>query len=127
MTNEERLDNIERRLDRLESKPASERVDKKLSLQELVKKLKPSSQIDTVLIAGYYLEQYEEVDCFNAEDILSVIRRAKISPPTNPNDATNKNVSKGHMMTHEKFKDGKKSWVLTLTGEDYVSKLGETK
>jgi hypothetical protein len=120
----------ERRIATLEGKlavaegPRKTRGSKRkaFSVKELIKEKKPKNYTETALAIGFYLENYEELDSFNVDDLDRGFRAAKETQPKNLNDTVNQNVKNGHMMECKAKKDGKKAWVLTTSGEDYVKR-----
>lgn len=96
---------------------------KEISTAQFFKKVKPQTDIDRVLAAGYYLETYRNMDNFTAGEIRETIRNeAKTQPPGNTNNLINANIKKGYMMSAGD-KEGKKAFVLTSDGEDAINTL----
>lgn len=122
------LEDHEKRISKLEAvvgEPSLEEQKKpvggkKLSVKEFLKEKKPKGYVETALAVGFYLEKYERLSSFNAKDLENAFSAAKESPPKNFNDTANINVKNGHMMECKAKKDGRKAWVLTRSGEDYV-------
>jgi len=102
--------------------PGSSKPSKSLSPSQLFTKINPRTNIDRTLVAGYYLENHTKVESFTASEIRDVIKGAKRTPPTNPNDAINKNIRKGYIMAAGD-KDGKSAFVLTSDGEEVIEGL----
>ncbi len=100
-------------------------IEKKQSIGELFAEKKPGSDVQKVLVAGYFLEKRENVSSFNVGDLARCFLQAKERPPTNINDAVNKNIIKGLIMEAKEKKGGKKAWILTRTGEGQVEGEGE--
>ena len=114
-------------MDANEGAPAKSAGDmgKPLSAAQLFKKASPRTDVDRALLAGYFLENHSDQECFTAAEVKDTIRAAKITPPKNPNAAVDKNIKKGLMMPAGD-KDGKKAFVLTSDGEDSAhGMLGE--
>ncbi len=98
-------------------------VGKQISAAQFFRKVAPKTDIDRTLAAGYYLEIFQGVDNFTSTEIRDTIRKeAKTPPPKNTNDAINKNIKKGFMMSAGD-KDGKMAFVLTSDGEDAVKEM----
>lgn len=93
---------------------------KGLSAAQFFKKAPSKSDVDRVLMAGYFLEKHNGADSFTTAEITDTIRQAKIKPPVNPSDSVAKNIKKGLMMSAGD-KEGKKAFVLTSDGEEAVS------
>lgn len=127
MNIEERLKNIEERLDALEklliSTPVVKSPVKKMSAKEFLLDKKPKSEIETTFYLGYFMEKIEGKVSFNVEDIRSAFRAAKIALPKNISDTVNKNITKGYFMEAENKGKGQKSWVLTATGETRIEAI----
>ncbi len=96
---------------------------KKLSLRELFRKTKSKTNVEKVLLAGFYLEVYEGSICFNAEEIKNALRNAKIPPLSNTLAFINQNIKNGNIMQEKQKKDDLKAYTLTATGEDLVKNL----
>lgn len=94
----------------------------KLSESQFFRRLSTKSEVDRVLAGGYYLENYQNVENFTAAEIRDIIRNAKMPPPRNVNDAVNRNIRKGLIMSAGD-KDGKMAFVLTTDGEEKVREL----
>ena len=121
------LEDHEKRISKLEAlgEPSIEEEKKhskkkKISVKEFLKEKKPKGYTQIALAIGFYLEKYERFPSFNAKDLENGFTTAKETPPKNFNDTANLNVSNKHMMECKTKKDGKKAWVLTRAGEDYV-------
>jgi hypothetical protein len=95
------------------------------SLVELIKsKGNPSGHTDLALIFSYWLHHKEKMNSYNKIDIENCYSEARITKPTNATDIMNKNQKKGYLMLPtEKLKDGKKAWVITQTGEEYIEQM----
>lgn len=95
---------------------------KRMAVAQFFKKAGPKTDVARALTAGYYLEKFENAESFTSTEIAQTIRNAKISPPSNPSDAVNKNIRKGLIMTAGD-KDGKMAFVLTSDGEDAIDEM----
>ena len=98
---------------------------KKMSIAQFFKSASPKSDVDRTLVAGYYLEKYENAESFTAAEIRETIRKAKINPPKNTSDTIARNIRKGLMMSAGD-KEGKMAFVLTTDGEDGVGQAVKT-
>jgi len=121
------LEDHEKRISKLEAlgEPSIEEQKKpsekkKLSVKEFLKEKKPKGYTRIALAIGFYLEKFERLSSFNAKDLENGFIAAKEKSPKNFNDTANMNVKNGHMMEYKSEKDGRKAWVLTRSGEDYV-------
>lgn len=95
---------------------------KRLSPAQFFRKTNPQTNVDRTLIAGYYLEKYDNFDNFTAAELKTTIKNAKVPPPTNVNDMINSNIRKGFMMAAGD-KDTRRAFVLTSDGEDAVNQM----
>jgi hypothetical protein len=107
-----------------EGVPAN-RASKASTLAQLLKKATVKSDVDRVLVAGYYLETVQNMPSFTAAEIKEAIRQAKVSPPSNPSDVIAKNIKKGAMMMAGD-KDGRMAYVLTTDGIEFVEEQLKT-
>ena len=116
------LENHEKRIAYLETRPddKGEATTKKLSIREIFISKKPKTDVDKTLVVGYYLESFQNYTSFNISDIEVGFRSAKEPPPININDAVNKNIRKGFIMSADEKKNNKQAWVLTNLGIQYV-------
>lgn len=119
---------LEQRIEALENQPGSPKgapatgTKKQKSLREFLNDQGATTANDRGLSIAYFLEIHRNYPSFNAEDIRNGFREARIQPPKNPNDLINKNIAKGLIMDAEQNKDGKRAWILTGTGEEFVNK-----
>ena len=95
---------------------------KRLSPAQFFRKTSPQTNVDRTLIAGYYLEKYENFDNFTAAELKTTVKSAKLPPPQNVNDMINSNIRKGFMMSAGD-KDARRAFVLTSDGEDAVNQM----
>lgn len=116
------LENHEKRIAYLETRPhdKGETTTKQLSIREIFISKKPKTDVDKTLVVGYYLESFQNYTSFNISDIEVGFRSAKEPPPININDAVNKNIRKGFIMSADEKKNNKQAWVLTNLGIQYV-------
>lgn len=93
------------------------------SLVEFLKsKGSPSSHIDVELLFAYWLLKKRNMESYNIVDIQNCYAEARITKPANITDVMNGLQEKGYAMPKDK-KDGKKAWVITGTGEEYVEQM----
>ena len=108
-----RIDTLEARISNLEKgsidvqTPPTSPKRAQVSVVEFLKEKKPSSSVDKTLVFAVYHENNSSTDVFNTEDILSLWRQAKETPPANINDLINKNIKKGYI-AEEKTEKGQK-------------------
>ena len=94
----------------------------KTSVVEFLRGKNPSTAMDKVLVFAVFHENQSGKDVFNTEDILSLWRQAKETPPSNINDLINKNIKKGFIAEEKVEKGQKKKWYVTTSGTEVVSK-----
>jgi Cdc6-like AAA superfamily ATPase len=96
----------------------------RVSLVEFLKsKGNPKNHMDISLIFSYWLFHKENMESYNIDDIQKCYDEARISKPKNPTDIMNKLQGKGYVKPAGE-KDGKKAWVITQSGDEYVEKMG---
>lgn len=121
---EKRLENLEKRVSRLETTRAPQprkSTTKLTSIREFLRSKSAGSDIDKTLAVGYFLETEKEISPFTTEDLRSGFLQARESVPQNLNDTVNKNIKKGYMMEAGEEKGGRKAWTLTNLGERFVN------
>lgn len=89
---------------------------------QFLKEYDHKTDVDRVLLAGFFLEKLRNQENFTASEIRQVIIEAKSPPPKNPNDAINSNIKKGMMMLSGD-RDNLKAFVLTTDGEEAVQEM----
>jgi len=100
--------------------PTSKRPQ--VSVVEFLREKKPTSAMDKTLVFAVYNESQTGKDTFGTEDVMSLWRQAKETPPANINDLINKNVKKGFVAEEKVEKGQKKSWYVTSSGAEAVNK-----
>jgi hypothetical protein len=106
--------------------PALIAVDTTLSasLVELIKaKGNPSDHTDRVTIFAYWLLKKQNMSSYNTDDLLNCYDQARIAKPANISDVMNRVQARGLIMPAKEEKNGKKAWVITGTGEEYVQSM----
>ena len=98
---------------------ASPSASRALSPAQFFRKAAPKTDVERVLVAGYYLETIKQQESFTTSDIVETIRAAKVPPPTNPSDCVARNIKKGTMMPSGD-KEGRMAFVLTTDGVESV-------
>lgn len=97
---------------------------KLVSEKEYLLEKKPTDDVQRTFYLGRYLEEHKKMESFTVDDIRIAFKSARVPAPSNINDKINKNIAKGYFMESDP-KEGKKSWMLTSTGEQVVN--GEVK
>jgi hypothetical protein len=106
--------------------PALTSESKPYSPAELFGSKSWSTELDKVMLAGYFLEQYSRTANYTIDEIRSCLISAKISLPKNINLATLQSVQRGWMMEIPSGKDQKKAWSLTQSGEHRVEEMNKS-
>ena len=84
-----------------------------------------STEIDKVVLAGYFLERHSEVPSYSIREIRDCLVSAKVSIPKNLNLAMIQAVQKGWMMEVPTGKRRGKAWELTQSGERRVEEMAK--
>lgn len=98
-------------------------ASKALSAREFIQKLGLKRHTDIGLAFGYYIEKNLGKDEFTPADINNCYYEAKMEP-SNTSQVIIQNTKSGRMMLAKKGKGAKltrKTYVLTTTGEDFIS------
>jgi hypothetical protein len=95
---------------------------KTLSPKEFILERKPSSDVEAVFLLACYAEFVRNLTSFGVEDIRNLFQESRMRVPVNVNEAINKNVTKGLFTIAPQEKNGKKAWIVTLTGEQRFRK-----
>lgn len=102
---------------------ASVTVPGKTSVGEFIRQLEVKKHMDLVVAFGYYLEKLAGLASFTVADINNCYYEAKLES-SNTSQMIIQNIKKGHMMAARgKADKGHQAFVLTRTGEEYVSKF----
>lgn len=125
---EQRVSTLERILsDKMRKGEPMISTEKPQSVREFLLTKNAGSDVQKTLIMGYYLEHVMHQESFNVSNLERMFRAAKESVPKNLNDMINKNIGKGYLMEAKEKRDGKKAWVLTATGENFIQQDGRNK
>jgi len=118
----DRMNQLEDRILKLEEilKTQPSKIEKNLSIKELILEKDPQDDIQRTLVIGYYLEKYDRLKSFNKSDIEEGFRKAREPVPDNINYKVIRNIKKGHLMETREKKDKLKTWCLTNTGEKII-------
>ena len=117
-----RIEDLERRVKTIEGITQTSKksiINEYSNIKAFFNHKNPSNETLRTLTAGYYLEKIEKFKSFNIEDLKIAYRMAKEVLPKNISDSIYRNLRKKHMKESSK-KDGRKSWVLTRYGEQFV-------
>jgi len=102
--------------------PATGKGGKPLSSSEFIKKVSPKNQAEKALALAHYLEKVKNMESFTTADLTEIGREAKQSKFTNISDTVARLVQQGQLMGAGE-REGKRVFVLTTTGEEYVENL----
>jgi len=97
---------------------------KVVSISEFIRHLGLKKHTDIVVAFGYYLEKYSGLASFTPADINSCYYNAKMES-SNTSQMTIRNIKSGRIMeatSPKGAKRGKKSYMLTRTGEEFIEK-----
>lgn len=109
------LEDYERRIKELESylpKQQTEKIIKKISLQEFLLEKNPLNDVQRTLLFGYYLEKFGGKEYFSVREIIECFKKAKEPTPINPSDKIQKCISNGWVMQGKE----QKTYALTNSG-----------
>jgi hypothetical protein len=96
---------------------------KKTSVGEFIRQLEVKKHMDLVVAFGYYLEKIAGLTSFTVADINNCYYEAKLES-SNTSQMIIQNIKKSYMMAAKgKGDKGHQAFVLTRTGEEYVSKF----
>ncbi len=122
-----RIQDLEERVERLEVDFGAGRKEevgqqrKEISVREIMIRVKPITALDKTLLIGYFLEKHRGAASFGIQELREGFREAREPAPRNLNDMVNKNMQKGYIMECKSEKGQKRTWMLTNSGESYVS------
>ena len=90
---------------------------KPYSAAELFARSNRTTEIDKVVLAGFYLEHFRASQGYSIEDVRGCFITAKVPPPNNINLALLQAAQKAWMMEVPTGASRRKTWVLTQSGE----------
>jgi hypothetical protein len=102
------------------------RSQKPYSAAELFAAKGWSTEIDKVVLSGFFLERHGGSESYTIEEVKNCLIAAKVPLPKNVNLAILQAVQKGLMMEIPSKSGPRKAWSLTQTGERYVEDLTAT-
>ena len=76
-----------------------------------------STEIDKVVLAGFYLEHFRSSQGYTIEDIRGSLIAARVPSPNNINLALLQAAQKGWLMEIPSEASRRKTWILTQSGE----------
>jgi len=96
---------------------------KKTSIGEFIRQLEVKKHMDLVVVFGYYLEKTAGLASFTVADINNCYYEAKLES-SNTSQMVIQNIKKGFLMAAKvKGDKQRQAFMLTRTGEEYVSKF----
>lgn len=105
--------------------PSKTPGSKDLSAREFIQRLGLKKHTDIGLAFGYYIEKHIGKEEFTPADINNCYYEAKMEP-SNTSQVIIQNTKSGRIMLAKKKEKGakatRKTYVLTTTGEDFISK-----
>jgi len=102
-------------------KAAARVAMKKLSIKEFLLESPPTTDIQRTLAVGYFLETHAGMASFTRADLEKGYSDAKESTPSNISVNIKHCIKQGHMMEAEERKDNKTAYVVTRSGEQFVT------
>jgi hypothetical protein len=99
--------------------PMQRASDKALSIREFIRLYDIKKHTDYVLAFGYFLEKHAGQPSFTPADINSLYYEAKLES-SNTSQMLIQNIKRGFVMEAKNTGGGKKKFVLTTTGEQYI-------
>jgi hypothetical protein len=83
------------------------------------------TEIDKVVLAGFFLEQFGGIQSYTIQEIRDCLVAAKISLPKNINLAILQAAQKGWIMEVPSQSGTRKAWALTQTGERRAEEMSQ--
>lgn len=123
---EERVEDLERRVRKLEEGEVStdsNDVTAPIEMSDFKKDFNPKTYADKATVVARYLEKHEELESFDRDDLNQGFKLCKWKRPANMSDIISKAAERKELFMRAGEKDGKKKWMLTETGEEYVESL----
>ncbi|MHB8087408.1 MAG: hypothetical protein ACYDH2_04085 [Anaerolineaceae bacterium] len=90
------------------------------SIAQFIKQKGFSSIRELVLGISLYIDQIENKTPFTVKDIEEKYSEARITKPSNINDAINKNITKGYLLESPEKRDGLKTFRISQSGIEWV-------
>jgi hypothetical protein len=99
------------------------RMQKRYSASEFFSSVTFGTEVDKVVLCGYFLETNEGMEGYTIDEIKACFLSAKVQAPNNVNLALLQAVKKGFMMETKSNDRSRKSWTLTQTGLQYAESM----
>lgn len=100
-------------------------IEKPLSPGEFFAARNWSTEVDKVVLAGYFLERHLATPNYGVQEVRECLMRAKIGPPKNVNLALFQAVQRSWMMEVQREKQDGKAWELTQNGLKRVAEMAK--
>ena len=102
------------------------RVEKPETLAEFYKQFSLQTNLDKILVLGYWCEMRQNQPHFNLEDIKAKFKEIKEAPPANIGRDLGSLVSRGLLLPPEKTDDGTQGYALSRSGvKEVESKMAQ--
>ena len=124
------IKSLDARITRIESgssrasaneKVAAPAASKKLSIKEFLIERPPTTDIQRTLAVGYFLETHLGMTSFTKAELEKGYRDAKETMPSNIAVNVAQCIKHGHMMEAEEKKNNKTAYVITRSGEQFIT------
>lgn len=123
MTNNDRIEDLEQRIERLENAVFQEerdiRSEKELSLAEFLRDCDTPHHSQKAMAIGYFYEVHNERESYSTADVREGYIKARLQKPQNLDDIMGKTAGRGFFLVVDE-EDGVRQWALTQTGIDQV-------
>lgn len=83
----------------------------------------PKKHRDITAVFAYWLFKVEKMESFHAQDIEVCYDLTRKTKPKQIHVAMNGNIERNVFTEAKEKKDGRKAWVLTRTGEEYIEQM----
>jgi hypothetical protein len=124
----EAIKSLEARVSRVESGDTSIRetaaapaASKKLSIKEFLLEHPPTTDIQRTLAVGYFLETHAGMASFTKAELEKGYQDAKEPTPSNIGVNIKHCIKNGHLMEADGKKNNKTAYVVTRSGEQFVT------
>lgn len=82
------------------------------------------TEVDKVVLAGYFLERHSSLERYTANELRGCLIGAKVPPPKNIHLAIFQAVRRGWIMEATQESNESKAWSLTQSGEKRAQEMG---
>lgn len=123
---EARISSLEQRVSLLEERLTDRPLPhnrKSLSITEVLRASKAKTDVEKVLVIGYYMEKFGGRQNFTVKELSDQFLLAKEQQPSNLNQSVNQNILKGFLMEWPTKREGQKCWGVTSSGDERVASM----